>query len=231
MFLPKHIFSPKKNTCFHQKKLDQQSKQKEGHSFDLWSCFFFRFSISSCFFQFLPIFPFVYPVNSSNLNPGVWHWLLWPCLYLVWSSQRQKYIGSAGALLPGKFLHARKVFPLNILLSIISGTCLEYHWSFWKVSGSSGKFQDLLECFWIVWKVSVLSGKFPYCLESFQIFWQVTKLSGNFQKCLENVQIVSGWSVILPYCLVSFQTVWKHFQIVSKLSILSGKFSNCSYLF
>ena len=76
--------------------------------------------------------------------------------------QRQKYVGSAGALLPGKSLRVRKVFSLNILLSIISGTCLENHWSFWKVSGLSGKFPDCLERFWIVWKVSVLSGNFSY---------------------------------------------------------------------
>ena len=138
-------------------------------------------------------------------------------VFMVWSkfgmnlrvtrgNQRQKYVGSAGALLPGKFLRVRKVFALNILLSIISGTCLENHWSFWKVSGSSGKFPDCLERFWIVWKVSVLSGNFPYSLESieglesFQIFWQVTKLSGKIPECLEN------------------------FQIVWKVSILSGKF-------
>ena len=42
-------------------------------------------------------------------------------------TQRQKYVGSAGTLLPGKFLRVRKVFALNILLSIISGTCLENH--------------------------------------------------------------------------------------------------------
>ena len=54
-------------------KKNQKSKQKEGRGF------FFSFSISSCFFQFLPIFPFFHPLNSSNLNPGVWHWLPWPC--------------------------------------------------------------------------------------------------------------------------------------------------------
>ena len=62
MFLPKHIFSPKKH-MFSPKRIDQmgknqQSKQKKGHGFDLWSWFFFSFSIFSCFFQFLPIFPF-----------------------------------------------------------------------------------------------------------------------------------------------------------------------------
>ena len=61
----------------------------------------------------------------------------------------QKYVGSAGALLPGKFLRIRIFFALNILLSIISWTCLGNHWSFWKISGLSGKLTDFLERFWI----------------------------------------------------------------------------------
>ena len=85
MFSPKknmfyqNIYFLQKKTCFHKKKdqmgfkINQESKQKEGHGFDLGSCFFFSFSISSCFYQFLPNFPFFHPVNSSNLNPGVWH--------------------------------------------------------------------------------------------------------------------------------------------------------------
>ena len=90
-------------------------------------------------------------------------WLSWLMNESV--TQRQKYNGSAGALLPRKFLRVRKVFALNILFSIISGTCLENHWGFWKVSESSGKFPDCLERFWIVLKVSELSWKFGYCLE------------------------------------------------------------------
>ena len=113
--------------------------------------------------------------------------------------QRQKYIGSAGALLPGKFLRVRKVFTLNILLSNISWTCLENHWRIWKVSGLSGKFSDCIERFWIVWKVFILSGNFQYSLESIEglenlkIFWQVTKLSRRFSECLENYHI--AWKV------------------------------------
>ena len=55
MFLLKHMFSPKKMRSNGFK--NQQSKQKVDHGFDLWSCFFFSFSVSSCFFQFLPVFP------------------------------------------------------------------------------------------------------------------------------------------------------------------------------
>ena len=50
--------------------------------------------------------------------------------YSIIENMSQKYIGSAGALLPGKFLRIQKVFSLNILLYIISGTCLENHWCF-----------------------------------------------------------------------------------------------------
>ena len=93
------------------------------------------------------------------------------------ASQRQKYVGSARALLPGNFFCVRKVFALNILLFILFGTSLENHWSFWKVSELSGNFPDCLERFWIVWKVCVQSKKILYSLESkegldnFQIFW------------------------------------------------------------
>ena len=89
MFLGKIVFSQKnyflkkacfhKNLGFHQKnkikwvKKNQQRKQNVGQGFDLWSCFFFIFSVSSCFFQFLPIFPLFHPVNSSNLTRGVGH--------------------------------------------------------------------------------------------------------------------------------------------------------------
>ena len=55
-------------------------------------------------------------------------------------TQRQKYVGSAGALLPGKFLRIRKVFAQNILWSIISELV-------WKTTDVFGKFLDCLECF------------------------------------------------------------------------------------
>ena len=40
--------------------------EKVGHGFDLWSCFFFSFSVSSCFLQFLTVFPPFHPIYSSN---------------------------------------------------------------------------------------------------------------------------------------------------------------------
>ena len=95
-------------------------------------------------------------------------------------------VGSAVALLLGKLLRVRKVFAPNILLSIKSGTCLENHWSFWKVSGLSRKFPDCPECFWIVWKVSVFFLEIIEGLESFQIVWQVTKLSEKFPEYLDD---------------------------------------------
>ena len=64
-FQEKKVFLKKcfhKNTCFHQKKMrskwfkNQQSKQKVAHGFDLWSCFFFSFSVSSFFLPFFPPF-------------------------------------------------------------------------------------------------------------------------------------------------------------------------------
>ena len=75
---------------------------------------------------------------------------------------KMKYIGSVGALLPGKFLRIRKVFAMNILLSVIHG-------SFWKITEVSGKFLDRLESFQIVLIVSELSGDFWFCLEIFRI--------------------------------------------------------------
>ena len=49
------MFSPKKIKSIGFK--NQQSKQKVYHGLDFWSFFFFSFSVSSCFFQFLPCFP------------------------------------------------------------------------------------------------------------------------------------------------------------------------------
>ena len=54
------------------------------------------------------------------------------------------------SIVPRKvFAHPDFFFALNILLSIISWTCLGNHWSFWKLSGLSGKLTDFLERFWI----------------------------------------------------------------------------------
>ena len=78
--------------------------------------------------------------------------------FVLTVSQRQKFVGSAGALLRGKFLRVRKVFALNILLSIIFGTCL-------KITEVSEKFLYCLESFQIVLNVS-------YCLESFGFVWK-----------------------------------------------------------
>ena len=59
---------------------NQQSKQKVDHGFDHWSFFLLQFLR---FFLFLPVSsrfsPFFHQVNSSNLPPGIWHWLPWPC--------------------------------------------------------------------------------------------------------------------------------------------------------
>ena len=118
-----------------------------------------------------------------------------------------------GSIAPGKFLRVRKVFALKTLWSIISGTCLENHWSFCQVYGLSGKFPDCLERFWIVWKVSILSENLLYFLDSiegldtFQIFWQVTKLTRKFSDYLESFHIV--WKENFPGRLESFQFVCK----------------------
>ena len=122
--------------------------------------------------------------------------------------QRQKFVGSEGALLPGKFLRVRKVFARGTyFFYIITKTCLESLRIVWKCfnimgkeSGLSGKFPDCLESFrivWkvsgltgIVWKVSRLSGNFPDCLETLQIVWKGNGLSGKFSDCLESFLFV-----------------------------------------
>ena len=54
--------------------------------FDSRSSRFFPFvPIYSRFFLFLPVSSWFYsflPVYSSNITPGVWHWLPWPCSFL-----------------------------------------------------------------------------------------------------------------------------------------------------
>ena len=103
------------------------------------------------------------------------------CLKIYATFQIQKYIGSAGALLPGKFLRVRKVFARNIFFTLhLTGTWCENHWNFWKASIWSGKCLDCLEGFWIFWKVSELSGMFLYCLESFRIVLHIYGLSVKF---------------------------------------------------
>ena len=126
------------------------------------------------------------------------------------SLQRQKDIGSRGTLLPGKFLRVQKVFALNILLSFISRTCLENHWSFWKASRFSDttdnwKLSRFIESFMVVFKLSRLSGKF-------QIVYKVSRLSVNFPGCIKTFKI--GWKVIrlsemFLDCPEAFKVVWK----------------------
>jgi len=113
--------------------------------------------------------------------------------------QRQKFVGSKGALLPGMFLSVRKVFARGTyFFNIITKTCLESLRIVWKCfnimgkeSGLSGKFPDYLESFRIVWKVSGLSGNFTNCLERLRIVWKVSGLSGKFPDCLESFRKVS----------------------------------------
>ena len=76
-------------------------------------------------------------------------------------------------MLPGKFLRAWKVFALNILLSIISRTCLE-------ITEVSGKLLDCLESFQIVLNISEVSGKFWFCLKFLGIVWKADLLKANY---------------------------------------------------
>ena len=95
-------------------------------------------------------------------------------LLFLGSAQRQKYIGSAGALLPGKLLRVRKVFARNIFFTLPLNRSMV--WSFWKASIWSGKCPDCLESFWFF-------GKFLDCLECFCIVWKVSGLSWTFTNC------------------------------------------------
>ena len=106
------------------------------------------------------------------------HWRCCPCEEKSCVHQRQKYVGSAEALLPGKFLRDQEFFALNF--------CLLYPDLVWKITEVSGKFPDYLESFQIVLNVSELSGKYrksrklPNFLTSYQIVWKVTRISGKF---------------------------------------------------
>ena len=82
-------------------------------------------------------------------------------------TQRQKYIVSAGALLPGKFLRGRKYFALKILLFINR----KLMWKITEVFFES--YWEFLESFQIVLNISELSGKVLFCLKIFCTFWKV----------------------------------------------------------
>ena len=81
-------------------------------------------------------------------------------------------------------------------------------------------------------------GRFSFCLEIFQIVWKVSSLSGKFRFCLDSFWIklkIFSQYVSFPAHQKFFQIVWKYFsantedfQLIWKLSILSGKFSRLS---
>ena len=74
------MFSPKKHVYT---KTYIFSKKKHVSWFWPSVLFFLQFLNFFLFFPVSSHFPLFYPVNSSNLNPGVWHWLPWPCFEIM----------------------------------------------------------------------------------------------------------------------------------------------------
>ena len=87
---------------------------------------------------------------------GFFFWFL--CIFSKLLSL-QKYVGSARALLPGKFLRVRNFF------------CTEHTFVYY-IRNLSGKSLKFLESFWIVWKISRLSWMFRNCLENCGFVWK-----------------------------------------------------------
>ena len=138
-----------------------------------------------------------------------------PNLILV-QIQRQKKVGNAVAVLPGKFLLVRKVFTrwtpkcLKMVKNIPRN--VKNIRTMWKVSGKFGKCPDNLESvrtIWkvygnlknvqIIWKVPGQSGKCPDNLKTASTFWKVWKVSTQAKKCPDGVKslkwVHTGWKV------------------------------------
>ena len=90
MISPNNVFSHKKNPkkiyIFSLKHKFSLKKSKKRYAMVLTFGLVFSsvspfLLVSSSFFLF---FPFFHPINSSNLTPGVWHWLPWPCFLVIY---------------------------------------------------------------------------------------------------------------------------------------------------
>ena len=111
-------------------------------------CYLFIFSVSPCLSLFLPVsscfFSFL-PVYSSNLTPGVRHWLLWPCFHLGWSECTVKNFLWLGYPFLFRLLATQLFYSYSLILILIillrvnsdQNYGLENSFNGFMVSGSS----------------------------------------------------------------------------------------------